>query len=400
MDAAMSHSPVSVKLTDSLLQIPGKFSTPTFGAAIYHQSVFKDLFGADGLSATVGIRLDYEKVKIDYDSRAAMNYNMLMRGSVIKSGAYAARYFGNLDNQYFPILPKFSIDYRFNGANNVYAQVSRGYRSGGYNIQMLSDYLQSAMMLNKGDIQNDSSVNLAIKYKPEYSWNYEAGAHLTIPGTEINVDVAAFYMRVKNQQVARFVESGLGRYTTNAGKSRSCGAEFSAHGQIIDNLSFAVNYGYTHATFIKYLSNEKVYDNTGKAALQVVDYKGKHVPFAPENTFSAALMYDIPLGNVATSYSGISVKGLRAEIEYSGAGRTFFTEANDVSQKFYGLLNARIVARLSRLIEIDIWGRNLLNKDYAVFYFDSSSAAAVNGSTGFMQKGKSIQGGIDLRIRF
>jgi outer membrane receptor protein involved in Fe transport len=75
---------------------------------------------------------------------------------------------------------------------------------------MLSDYLQSAMMLNKGDIQNDSSVNLAIKYKPEYSWNYEVGAHLTIPGTEINVDVAAFYMRVKNQQVARFVESGLG----------------------------------------------------------------------------------------------------------------------------------------------------------------------------------------------
>ncbi len=264
---------------------------------------------------------------------------------------------------------------------------------------MLSDYLQSAMMLNKGDIQNDSSVNLAIKYKPEYSWNYEIGAHLTIPGTGIKVDMAAFYMRVKNQQVARFVDSGLGRYTTNAGKSRSCGVEFSARGQIIDKLSFAVNYGYTHATFKKYISNEKVYDNTGKATLQVIDYKGKHVPFAPENTFSAALLYDIPLGSAATSYSGISLKGLRAELEYSGVGRTFFTEANDVNQKFYGLLNARIVAKLSRLIEIDIWGRNLLNKDYAVFYFDSSSAASVNGSTGFMQKGKSIQAGIDLRIK-
>lgn len=400
MDAAMAQSPVSVKLTDSLLRIPGKFSTPTFGAAIYHQSVFKDLFGTEGLSATVGIRMDYEKINIDYDSQVAMNYNTLMHGVVIKSGTYAARYFGNAGNRYFPVLPKFSIDYVFNGADNIYAQVSRGYRSGGYNIQMLSDYLQSAMMLNKGDIQNDSSVNLAIKYKPEYSWNYEIGAHLTIPGTDIKADMAAFYMRVKNQQVARFVDSGLGRYTTNAGKSRSCGVEFSARGQIIDKLSFAVNYGYTHATFKKYISNEKVYDNTGKATLQVIDYKGKHVPFAPENTFSAALLYDIPLGSAATSYSGISLKGLRAELEYSGVGRTFFTEANDVNQKFYGLLNVRIVAKLSRLIEIDIWGRNLLNKDYAVFYFDSSSAASVNGSTGFMQKGKSIQGGIDLRIRF
>ena len=401
MNAAMSHSPVAVKLTDSLLQIPGKFSTPTFGAAIYHQSVFKDLFGAEGLSATVGIRLDYEKVKIDYDSRAAMNYNMLMHGAVIKSGSYAARYFGNLDNQYFPILPKFSIDYRFNGVNNVYVQVSRGYRSGGYNIQMLSDYLQSAMMSNKGDIQNDSSVNLAIKYKPEYSWNYEVGAHLTIPGTDINIDAAAFYMRVKNQQVARFVESGLGRYTTNAGKSRSCGVEFSARGQVINNLSFAVNYGYTHATFREYFSNEKVYDKTGKAVLQVVDYKGRHVPFAPENTFSAGLQYSFPLERGGGYYDSDNPRReIRVEVEYTGSGRTFFTEANDVSQKFYGLLNARVVVQLGRNLEIDVWGRNLLNKDYAVFYFDSTSASVVSGSTGFMQKGKAVQAGIDLRIRF
>lgn len=68
-------------------------------------------------------------------------------------------------------------------------------------------------------------VSEATQYKPEYSWNYEVGSHLTLWEGKLWADLAAFYMDTRDQQVSQFAKSGLGRITTNAGKSRSYGVE-------------------------------------------------------------------------------------------------------------------------------------------------------------------------------
>lgn len=88
MDMAMAqaHSPVSVKLTDTSMDIPGFFKTPTYGLALFHQSTFNDFLGVNGLSATLGLRLDYEKLKIDYNTQAVMNYSTVMGTKVLKTG--------------------------------------------------------------------------------------------------------------------------------------------------------------------------------------------------------------------------------------------------------------------------------------------------------------------------
>ena len=57
-----------------------------------------------------------------------------------------SRYHGSIDKDYLQLLPKFALQYDFkNNRGNVYATVSKGYRSGGYNIQMFSDLLQSSL---------------------------------------------------------------------------------------------------------------------------------------------------------------------------------------------------------------------------------------------------------------
>lgn len=61
-------------------------------------------------------------------------------------------------------------------------------------------------------------VKASTTYKPEYSWNYEAGSHLTLWEGRLWADVAAFYMDTCDQQLSQFAESGLGRITINAGK--------------------------------------------------------------------------------------------------------------------------------------------------------------------------------------
>lgn len=391
MNAAMAaaHSPVAVTLTDKGMDVPGLFKMPTYGIALFHQSTINRLLGLEGLSATLGLRLDYEKAKINYDTQATMNYSMSMSGTVLKTGNYNAEYIGDQSRNYTQLLPKFALKYDFDQANNIYAQVSRGYRSGGYNIQMLSDYLENGLQANTGKLENDATINQAMRYKPEYSWNYEAGSHLTLFNGVLMADMSAFYMRTHNQQIAKFADSGLGRYTANAGKSRSCGVELTLRANITDNWSVDANYGYTHATFKEYLTNKKVYDNTGKASLVPVDYSGKYVPFAPQQTYNIGTQY------VWHMPERFLVKNITLHADYSGIGRTYWTEANDVYQRAYGLFNARLSAQIGKLLQVDLWGRNLLNKDYAVFYFDGSS-----GNAGFMQKGRPTQGGIDLRFKF
>ena len=51
-----------LSINNGSLPVSGSFDTPTLSGAIFHQSTFNDLF-VKGLSATIGLRMDYEKVK-------------------------------------------------------------------------------------------------------------------------------------------------------------------------------------------------------------------------------------------------------------------------------------------------------------------------------------------------
>mgnify|MGYP000739016558 CR=1 FL=1 len=73
-----------LKILDDHLYIPGSFDTPSYGLALYHQSTYNNLF-TEGLSITAGIRLDYEKQKMDYNSEAKMRmgFGFVENGPVI-----------------------------------------------------------------------------------------------------------------------------------------------------------------------------------------------------------------------------------------------------------------------------------------------------------------------------
>lgn len=382
MDAAMSRSPIKVTLLDEYMAVPGLFHLPTSGAAIFHQSVFKDIFGAKGLSATLALRFDYEKVKIKYDTGAEMNYQTSMRGKVTGEGTYKVNYIGKQYDESMPLLPRLALKYDFNPRNNIYVLASKGYRGGGFNIQMLSDYMQTDLTKNVGTLENDETINAALRYRPEYSWNYELGSHLTFVENRISLDMSLFWMNIKDQQVSRFVESGLGRYTSNAGESRSRGMEISFIAKPFYNFTVTADYGFTDAKFVKNLT-QVVVNEGGKRTLADRDFKDKRVPFAPKHTLHLATCYkaDLSGGHALTFY-----------VDYTGMGRIYFTEANDVYQNFYGLLDGRISYSFGRS-EVALWCKNILNKDYALFYFDTTSS-------GFMQKGRGIQAGVDLRIKF
>lgn len=400
---------MSMSVLNPTLRVSGNFDTPIWNGAIFHQSTFNNLF-TKGLSFTVGLRLDYEKMSMKYNSASDplnFDFNFAMGPMVItaKDLIADAAYNGKLSEDYVQLLPKFALQYEWRKGNNVYATVSKGYRSGGYNVQMFSDIItgqQAHSMVEaikkSAEFEKYSTliegmigdkmpaipeVKDATTYKPEYSWNYEVGTHLTLWEGKLWADLAAFYMDTRDQQLSQFIGSGLGRTTINAGKSNSYGAEASLRASLTNELSLNASYGYTYATFTDYIINEA--DKDGNLTVKA-DYNGKYVPFVPKHTLNIG-------GEYAITCSSRSIfDRVVFQANYNAAGRIYWTELNDVSQSFYGTLNWRANLEKGNAM-ISFWARNFLDKDYAAFYFETMNK-------GFMQKGRPAQFGIDLRCRF
>ncbi|MDR0798409.1 MAG: TonB-dependent receptor, partial [Dysgonamonadaceae bacterium] len=304
-------------VTDPEVGIPGDFQTPTQGGAIFHQSTYNHLF-TKGLSVTAGIRLDYEKTRLDYDTHTPIHLDVKMPYPpfpVVPAVADTVLQ-GRESTVFTEILPKAALKYTFTNGNYVYATVSNGYKAGGYNIQNFADLAQDA--LKSKYIANYETVPVkdAVTYQPEYSWNYEIGYKGQLFKNKLSFELAAFYIDVTDIQLTQFVASGQGRILKNAGKAQSLGAELGLTAQFTNDFLMTANYGFTRATF-------KDYQTEGH------DYSGNYIPFAPQNTLSLSALYQKYLRNQW-------IDRFYLQANYQAAGKIHWTEANNISQDFYG----------------------------------------------------------------
>ncbi len=351
--------------TDSFV-LDSDFTNQTFGAALYHESSYK----SGGWNLTAAIRLDYEKAILDYHSFTSTGCKRYSSdGELVWVKPLDIDLQGKPTKDFFEVLPKVSATYKIDAVHSLYATISKGYKAGGFNTQMFSDILQQELM-SKFGLSALYSAEEIISYKPEYSWNYEVGGHFTNGKRNIMADIAMFYIDCRDQQLTVFPEGSVtGRMMTNAGRSRSYGAEFSSTARFGD-IRLSGSYGYTNAKFIEYNDNEE-------------DYAGNFVPYAPQHTLYAAAIYEI-----RTDLNWL--EKIEIEANTNGAGAIYWNESNSIKQPVYALLGAAVRFTNERY-NLSLWGRNLTNKAYDTFYFESMDCE-------FMQQGKPISFGATLNI--
>ncbi|MDR2809319.1 MAG: TonB-dependent receptor [Tannerellaceae bacterium] len=354
---------------DNQLYIPGTFRTPSRGGALFHQSTYNDIL--PGLSLTAGLRLDYETQRLSYRSTAKMRMGIAVNNIVAEIPGIAPSEIEAEDRQdFFQWLPKLSLRYAFTPRTFTYLSAAKGYKAGGYNIQMSADVMQSRMQY---DMMHQFVPSLAVlpepaeklmAYRPEYSWNYEAGLRSERPSWGLAGELTIFYTALRDVQITRFVESGSGRILSNAGRARSMGVEATLRTQFSAGLSAHLNYGYTHAV--------SLYDRT-------------YLPYIPSHTLHIGMQY-------AHLFRRAWVDGFTLSTQLSGIGPIRWTEENDILQSFYALLNIKTGIRKGPF-SVDVWARNLTNTSYAAFYFESFNRP-------YVQKGKPFQAGVDLSVVF
>ena len=355
--------------------VPESFKTPTFNFAVFHES---NILLADRLKLTLGLRFNVDRVKIEYDALAYMN---MTGGTAERQATYhlTSHVQDCRSKTFTQLLPKIGLTYTFDEQiGNIYALVSKGYRAGGYNIQMFSDILQTDLNAHQQDAMRGDydvahtaadydAIEETIVYKPEESWNYEIGTHLNLFDSQVHFDLALYYMKIRNQQLSQMIPgSNYGRMMVNAGKSHSFGVEATLRGKAVDNaLDWGLTYGYTNAKFDEY-----------------EDFKDNYVPYVPHHTLSALIDYHFGKFTLGANLSG--------------QGKIWWDEANTYAQKFYALLGAHADYDFGPVV-VSLWGRNLTNTHYNTFAVASSAAG---GQRYFAQKGTPVQVGLDVNIHF
>ena len=378
-----------ITFTDNQIDLNGEYKRPIYGMAVFHQSTFNNILDTEGLSFTLGLRLDYEKTKLDYNAYTSAGIDINTGpGRPVMSHVVETDIVGTSSSDYLELLPKGVLKYQINPDSYIYTSASRGYKAGGNNIQIFADLLQEALstalknsMPGGGPVADATPINDRISYNPEYSWNYELGGQTDIINNTLSTNFAFYYMDVRDVQITQFIKTGGGRKVSNAGKAVSKGFEIGLKARPCNGFYLYANYGFADARFKDY-EIEKT-DSRGNTTQ--TSYTNNRIPFAPNSTFSVggSISYDFKRNTI--------LDRITFDSNFAGIGKVYWAEDNVMSQGFYGTLNAHL-ALDKNIFTLEFWGKNILDRDYNAFLFESMGDY-------FAQKGKPMRWGASLKIK-
>lgn len=225
-----------------------------------------------------------------------------------------------------------TLSYKLTDTTNLYGLVSRGYKAGGFNVNL-------ARNLVPGQQQTADDI----PYYAEYLLNYEMGYKGLWLGGRLMTDVSLFYMDRKDMQIKSGAQITPGDpdsfvFVTSNGKGSSYGLETTVAWQFTDGW--------------------QVFGTLGLLQSKVESYKftpqeeliGREFAHAPPYTFS-----------IGTSYR--SQQGWFGRLDVLGKGSFYYDYSHSRKSKAYQTVNLKLGKEWQRWA-IYAWGRNILDEEY------------------------------------
>ncbi|MEE2922289.1 MAG: TonB-dependent receptor [Pseudomonadota bacterium] len=324
-----------------------------FGEATYR---FTDKF-----SVTGGLRYTVEEKEATLDSLLVFGTGTPPNGATI------------------PLIPETMVSdewdawsgrvlakYEFTPDSMVYGSVSRGFRSGGFNLGAFFD------------------PNELTTVDPEFLTSYELGLKTTVLDGRLRANMAVFMYDYTDLQVFTFTQGSstanpIVIALENAANADVSGFEGEFTALPLDDMMLTLGVGYLDATYKDYLSNI------------AGDLSGNRLPGAPEWNINFAGQYDIHLPDNFV---------LTPRVEYVFVDQRYYdpNELEAISSRgSHDLFNARLTFRPTDANwQISLWGKNLADEDYIV------DAGDLTATFGFIPTyyGERRRFGIEAKVEF
>ena len=208
-------------------------SYAAFGQATY------DL--TDRFSVTAGLRYTKEERTYDRFTTTVSTFPLLNGITFRFPGSLPAPL--NLDNtaEFDAWTPSFTLSYKPGEDSQIYASVSRGFKSGGFNgrANSLADLTQVV----------DGEATLVTTFEPETVWTYETGAKASFLGGRVYLAGSVFYSDFRNFQ-ARVGGGAVAVFPVlNAGQLSIWGAELETVVKPTRAWTLRSSFGYLDAQY-------------------------------------------------------------------------------------------------------------------------------------------------------
>jgi iron complex outermembrane recepter protein len=247
-----------------------------------------------------------------------------------------------------------TLEYQHADMPLVYGTISRGYKAGGVNGQIIS------AAASNPDVSSD-----VFEFESEHMLNYELGLKGAWLENRLQAQLAAFYQDRSDVQAKQSIfdpnDFSFDDYLANAAGGKTTGMEVELNFLATDALRFFAAAGWLNAEFDNFLSVSHVdaKDDSNGIVLPPVDLDGRGVAHAPEYQFFA--------GSELSLLTNVILR-----VEFEGKDKFYFSNSHDQQSSSYELVNARLTYRGSNW-DVSLWGRNLSDEDYATrgFYFSN-----------------------------
>ena len=233
-----------------------------------------------------------------------------------------------------------SATYKPTDALTLYATASKGFKSGGFNL----DTIGAANLVG-----ND------LVFGPESVVNYEAGIKGNLFDRLLRYSASVFRMNYSDKQVAQFVATGASTtpsvQITNAGKARIEGVEFEASLSPVEGLNLSANATYLDAKYTRL-------DYSTIGSTVSVSYAGNRIEFTPDWMLGGQAEYRFPVGAGEAFIVG--------SVNYTGDMSLQAEALPKYQEDGYALVDARLGYDVGGLT-VALWGKNLTKKDYRTY---------------------------------
>ena len=258
------------------------------------------------------------------------------------------------------------LDHHFTPDLMVFASTSRGFKSGGYNLQTPT--------LVVGGV-----TTVAPPVAPEVLDAYEIGLKAQLFDRRLQLNPSLFLYNYNNMQVTVLGTSSSS--TINAAAARMQGFDLDFDARVTSQFELTGGLEALDAHFVRF-PNGPIYvpqpavctptphttgPLTGGNLTCAADLSGRSTPRSPKFTASLNAIYKVPTSIGTLTFTGTV---------YHNSGFTWDAEAR-LRQPEYTTLNARAAWKsINERYELSLWAKNLSN----AYYFDYVSASPTRDS--------------------
>ncbi len=224
-----------------------------------------------------------------------------------------------------------ALEYDLAPGRMLYATLARGYKAGGFNIV--------------ADVPGDRAT-----FDAEFLSNVEAGFKGHLLDGRLRAELAAFYMRRADQQVATSTQLDPGDplsfvfFTDNAARGENYGLEVSAGWRATPRLELSGAAGLLRTRYLGYQFGERSLD-------------GREQAHAPGYQLSVGAQYRHP-------------RGFFGRVDAQAVDGFHFDASHDERARSFELVHAKVGYESQRWA-VYAWARNLFDEEYAMrgFFF-------------------------------